>query len=154
MVFLSGPASCLLAGGFICWCSVLSFLIQTLSLATSEQRRLSSIGYAAFHQAHLPPGPWSFVLSPPAAPSPAMLRYPSSACSGAEIRAAGWAGGKQEHFCCRKRKNPLSYQRRAGWARRGTSLQVFQSFWNPLLEPIIFLARSGWGRTRAAAGGS
>lgn len=137
MVFLSGP--CFLFAG---WGFYLSCLVR------SEQRCLSSIGYAACHQAHLPPGPWSFVLSPPAAPSPVMLRYPSSACSGAEIRAAGWAGGKQEHFCCRKWKNPLSYQRRAGWARRGTSLQVFQSFWNPLS-----LARPGWGRTRAAAGG-
>lgn len=136
--FYPDPASCLLAGGFICWYLVLSLLIRRICLVAAGRRRLSP-GRARC----LPPRPTCprapvFVLSPPAAPSLRMSRYPASSCSGAETRTAGWAGGKQEHFCCRKWKNPLSYQRGAGCTRRGASLQVFQSFWNPL-----FLAKEG-----------
>ena len=61
-----------------------------------------------------PGAAWSQGLSPPAALPPVMSRSPPSALSGAETRVAGWARGggwrQQEHFCCRKWKNPLSYQ--------------------------------------------
>ena len=100
--------------GLICWCSVLSLLIQTVSPVASEQRCLSPSKDAARHQAHLPQDCQVLGLSPPAALPPVTSRSPSSACSGAETRVAGWArvgvgGWQQEHFCCRRWKNPLSY---------------------------------------------
>lgn len=56
----------------------------------------------------------SLGLSPPAALPPVMSRSLPSALSGAETRVVGWASGggwgQQEHFCCRKWKNPLSYR--------------------------------------------
>lgn len=143
-IFLSGPCFLFAGWGFCLLVFGLSFLMQTISPVAAEQRCLfSNRVYTACHPG--PPAPGrqgalSCVLALPAAPSPVTSRYPPPSCSGAESRAAGWAVGKQGHFCGRKWKNPLS----PGWAGRRASLQVFQSFWNPL-----FLARSGWGRTRA-----
>ena len=77
--------------GLICWCLVLSLLIQTISPVASEQRCQSPSKDAASHRAHLPRDCQVLGLSPPATLPPVTSRSPSSACSGAETRVAGWA---------------------------------------------------------------
>lgn len=84
-----------------------------------------------------PGAAWSLGLSPPAALPPVMSRSPPSALSGAETRVAGWARGggwgQQEHFCCRKWKNPLSYQEELQ-GQEGRESAGFPE----LLEPTAF----------------
>ena len=118
--------------GLICWCSVLSLLIHTLSLVTSEQRCLSPNKDAACHQAHLPWG----------CPVPRTLPSCCTASCDVEIptfcplrcrNQGGWMGqwwgvGATGAFLLQEMEKSTLLSRGAAWARRGASLQVFQSF--------------------------
>lgn len=131
-VFLSRP--CFLFDGWGVSCVDVWFCLfwyRLRSLATSEQSCLLTEQLPATQAHHL--GPPSFDLPRPLHAQPAV--------QPAETRAPGWAGGTRA-FLLQDVEKPLFDQRIAGWARRGASLQVFRSFWNPLL-----LARPGLGRT-------
>lgn len=100
-------------GGFICWYLVLSFLIQT-QLPLSHRNR--DVCLPATRP--LAPGAPVLHILPSCCPISRDVKIPTFCLFRAETRTVGWAERKQEHFYCIKWKNPLSYQRRAGWAGR------------------------------------
>lgn len=118
--------------GLICWCSVLLLLIQTISLVASEQRCLSPNKDAAHHQAYLPQG----------CPVPRTLPSRRTASCDVEIptfcplrsrnqggwMGQGWRVGAIGAFLLQEMEKSTLLSRGAAWARRGASLQVFQSF--------------------------
>lgn len=89
---------------------------------------------------HLPQGPLSFTLSPPAAPSPVMS---DTHFLPAQEQKPGRLVGREETgaFLLHEMEKSTLLSERSWPGQEGSKLQALQSFWNPL-----FLARPGWGR--------
>lgn len=143
------PASCLLAGGF--YLLVFGFVVSDTDSLPSHIRTETSASSQDILPATRPtyPGPLSSVLSPPAAQSPVISRCPSSACSGAETRVAGWARGNRS-ISAPKNGKIHSYQRGAGWVRQeGGKFAGFPGLLEPTVLSKAWLSEedqgSGWG---------